>query len=35
MYPEQVEQIQLDTPWAEREPNTSLEAETSERVIYF
>ena len=34
MYPEQVKQIQFNTPWAERELNTSLVAETSERVFF-
>ncbi len=33
MYPEKVKQIQFDTPWAEKEPNTSLVVETSERVF--
>jgi len=34
MYPEQVKQIQLNTPCAERELNISLVAETSEIVFF-
>ncbi len=34
MYPEQVKEIQFNTPWAERELNTSLIAETSVRVFF-
>jgi hypothetical protein len=33
VYPEQVKQIEFIIPYAERVINTSLEAETSERVF--
>ena len=34
MYPEQVKQIQFNTPRAERKLNASLVAETSERDFF-